>query len=80
MGYRKHLLTSSDQDKVKDHQCSFILYIDFENNIRTHRFLYLENQKIIYTELTLVLTRVCQTWAMYHADTPTTLSELSSPI
>ena len=43
-------------------------------------FLYLKNQKIIYTKPTLVLTRVCQTWAMHHADTPTTFPELSSPI
>ena len=42
--------------------------------------LYLKNQKIIYTELTLVLTRVCQIWAMHHADTLTTFPELSSPI
>ena len=34
----------------------------------------------IYTEPTLVLTRVCRTWTMHHADTRTTLSELSSPI
>ena len=40
----------------------------------------MKTQKILCIEPTLVLTRVCQTWAMHHADTPTTLPELSSPI
>ena len=43
-------------------------------------FYILKTRKIIYTKPTLVLTRVCQAWAMHHANTPTTLSELSSLI
>ena len=49
-------------------------------DIHIHRFLYFENQKIIYAEPTLMLNRACQTQAMHHADTPTTLSELTSLI
>ena len=40
----------------------------------------MKTQKILCIEPTLVLTRVCQTWAMHHADTPTTLPELLSPV
>ena len=57
-----------------------LYYIYILKTIYIHKFLYFENQKVIYTEPTLVLTRVCQAWAMHHADTPTTFPELSSPI
>ena len=40
-------------------------------------FYIFGNHKIIHTVPTLVLTRVCRTWAMHHVDTPTTLPELS---
>ena len=40
----------------------------------------LKIRKYIYTEPTLVLTRVCQPWVMHHADIPITLPELPSPI
>ena len=43
-------------------------------------FYILKTKKKIYTVPTLVLTRVCQTQVMHHIDTPTTFSELSSPI
>ena len=41
--------------------------------------LYTENRKIIYCAHTGVDSSM-STWAMHHADTPTTLLELSSPI
>ena len=57
-----------------------LYYIEILKTIYIYiSFYILKTQKIIYIEPTLVLTRVCQTWAMHHADTPTTLPELSSP-
>ena len=41
-------------------------------------FYIMKTKKISYTVPTLVLTRVCRPWVMYHGDTPTTLSELTS--
>ena len=80
MGGRKHSLNLVESEQGQRPPVFFIPYIDFENNIHIHihRSLYLENQKIIYTELTLVLTQVCPTWVMHHTNTPTTLPELSS--
>ena len=81
MGDRKHSLNLIGPERGQRPPVFFYtIYIDFKNNIHLYKCLYLENQEITYTEPTLVLTRICQTWAMHHADTPTTLPELSSPI
>ena len=64
MDGRKHSLNLIGSGRGQRLPVSFILHIDFEKNIHIYRFLYLENQEITYTEPTLVLIRVCQTWAM----------------
>ena len=45
----------------------FIIHIDFVLKVKN-----------TYTVPTLVLTRVCRPWVMYHVDTLTTLPELIS--
>ena len=80
MGGRKHSLNLIGPGRDQRPPVFFYtIYIAFKNNILLYKCLYLENQEITYTEPTLILTQVCQTWAMHHVDTPTTLSELSSP-
>ena len=58
---------------------SFIIHIDLSKSYYTYTFIFIKNHKITYTVPTLVLTRVCRLWMMYHVDTPTILSELISP-
>ena len=79
MDSRKHSLNLIGPGQGQRPPVFFYNMYRFEKH-NTYKFLYLENPENIYTEPTLVLTQVCQTWAMDHANTPTTLSELSSPI
>ena len=81
MGGRKHSLNLIGPGRGQSPPVFFYNTYRFKKH-NTYKFLYLENLEniYIYTESTLVLTRVCQTWAMHHTDTPTTLPELSSPI
>ena len=79
MGGRKYFLNLIGPRQGQSPPMFFYTIGTFENIIHISFYIF-ENQKIVYTEPTLVLTRVCQTWAMHHADTPTTLPELSSPI
>ena len=61
MGGRKHSLNLIRSGQGQKPPVFFYTTYSFENDIHIHRFLYLENQKITYTEPTLVLTRVSQT-------------------
>ena len=79
MDGRKHSLNLIGSGQGQSPPVFFYTIGTFENIIHISFYIF-ENQKIVYTEPTLVLIRVCQTWAMHHADIPTTLPELSSPI
>ena len=79
MDGRKHSLNLIVPGQGQSPPVFFYTIGTFENIIHISFYIF-ENQKIVYIEPTLVLTQVCQTWTMHHADTPTTLLELSSPI
>ena len=78
MGGRKHSLNLIGSGRSQSPPVFFYNTYRFENIIYIS-FYILEIQNI-YIEPTLVLIRVCQTWMMHHADTPTTLPELTSLI
>ena len=76
---RSKTLFESYRARTRSKSTSVLLYYIQILKQYINKFLYYENQKIIYTEPTLVLTRECQAQVMHHADTPTTLLELPFP-
>ena len=60
------LWISLSQDNVRDHQYFFYNTIDFFKKIMHINFYIEKSKNIIYIVPTLVLTRVCQPWMMYH--------------
>ena len=81
MGDRKHSLNLIGPGRDQRPPVFFYtIYIDFKRNIISVGFDIIKKPENNIIEPTLVLTRVCRAWAMQHADTPTTLPELSFPI
>ena len=60
MGGRKHSLNLIGPGQGQSPPVFFYTIGTFENIIHISFYIF-ENQKIVYTEPTLVLTRVCQT-------------------